>query len=136
MIPSRAAARRLAWLPGGATLLAIACCYGTALLVGAFSLLGITLSIHDGTWAGGVWAGSVTFFALLAFAGVLLGYRYHGSPGPVVLALAGSGLIAWVMLTDYNRIAEAFGFAALAAAATWHWWLRRPLRQQENLNAR
>lgn len=130
MIPSRAIASWLAWVPGSATLLAIVCCYGTVLLVGAFSLLGMTLSIHEGAWAG-----SVTFFALLAFAGVLLGYRRHRSLGPVVPALAGVGLVAWVMLADYNRIAEALGFAALAAAAVWDWRLRRPLRPQEKLNA-
>jgi hypothetical protein len=38
------------WLPGAATALAIISCYGTALLVGLLSLLGISLVIDPRAW--------------------------------------------------------------------------------------
>jgi arsenite methyltransferase len=120
---------RIDWLAGGATLLAIASCYGTAALVGALALLGVTLPIHEGAWAG-----IVIFFGVLAAAGVALGYRDHSIPGPPLLALAGAALIAWVMLADYNRIAELTGFAALAIAAIWNWRLKKKTEPQEEMN--
>lgn len=123
---------RTGWLErmaGGAALLAVASCYGPVLLAGTLSLSGITLSVH-----GGVWTAMVTFFALLALAGVLLNYRRHRSLGPVLLAVAGAGLVAAVMLAHYNWIAELAGFSALAGAAAWDWQLRRPLRRQEELH--
>ena len=45
-------AHRFDWLAGVATLLAILACYGTIVLIGALSLLGMTLAIHEGAWAG------------------------------------------------------------------------------------
>lgn len=122
--------RRLDWLAGGATLLAIASCYGTGALVGTLALLGVTLSVHEGAWA---W--TVTFFGALAAAGVILGYRGHSSLGPPLLALAGAALIAWVMFAEYNRIAELAGFAALAFATVWNWRLKKRTEPpQEGLN--
>lgn len=123
--------RWLDWLAGGAILLAVTSCYGLVLLVAVLSLFGITISIH-----GGAWAGAVIIFALLALAGMLLGYLRHRSPGPVLLAVAGAGLITAVMLAHYNWMAELAGFAALAGATAWDWRLRRPLHQKEEVNAR
>ncbi|MDH3672668.1 MAG: hypothetical protein OES46_16175 [Gammaproteobacteria bacterium] len=63
------ALQRFGWLPGVATILAIAACYGTVLVITALSLLGITLVVHEG-----VWAGAISVFALLAVVGMALGY--------------------------------------------------------------
>jgi hypothetical protein len=123
MRPSGTRSSWLDRLAGGAALLAVTSCYGLVLLAGALSFFGMTLSVHDGAWAA-----IVTFFALLALAGVLLGYKRHRSPGPALLALVGAGLITGVSLAHYNWMAELAGFAALAAAATWDWRLRRPPR--------
>jgi hypothetical protein len=48
--------------------------------IGMLSLLGVTLAINKG-----VWAGTITLFALLALFGVLLSYRQHFicTPGAV-----------------------------------------------------
>lgn len=116
-------APRLDWLAGAATL----ACYGTLMLIGALSLMGIALALHEG-----VWAGVTSAFALLAVAGVLMGYRRHRALAPLILALAGSALILWVMLGRYDRLMEAAGFAALVVAAAGDWRLKRATRTQEN----
>lgn len=129
MRPSGARAGWLDWLAGGAVLLAVTSCYGIVLLAGALSFFGVTLTVH-----GGAWAAVATFFAVLALAAMLPGYSRHRSPGPLLLALAGAGLVAAVMLAHYNWLAELAGFAALAGAATWNWRLRKRLHQREDLN--
>lgn len=68
-------------------------------------------------------------FAVLAVVGVVFGYRRHRVPAPVILAVIGAGLIVWVMFGSFNRILELLGFAALIAAATWDWRLKRRSRR-------
>lgn len=124
-------APRFDWLAGAATLLAIAACYGTFLLIGALSLMGVTLVLHEGAWAG-----VISLLALLAVAGVLLGYRRHRAIVPPILALAGAAPILWAMLGRYDRRMEVAGFAALVVAAAWDWRLKRATRTQENSHGR
>lgn len=116
---------RFGWLSGTATALSILACYGTLLLIGALSSLGIALTVHEGAWAG-----AITFFATLAVIGVLIGYRRHRSWPPVIVSAAGAALIAWVMYGKYDRLVELLGFAALVLAAVWNWSLKT-LEQQE-----
>lgn len=118
---------RFGWLAGAATVLAIAACYGTLVLIGALALMGITLAPHAG-----VWAGVISVLALLAAAGVLLGYRRHRAIAPLLLALLGAALILWVMLGSYDRLMELAGFAVLVAAAVWDWRLKRATRTKES----
>ena len=70
------------WLAGAATLLAIAACYGTLVLISALSLMGIMLAPHEGAWAA-----VISALAMVAAAGVLMGYRRHGALPPLILAL-------------------------------------------------
>lgn len=107
-------------LAGIAAALSIAACYGTLVVVGALSLLGVSLSINTG-----LWAGAIVLFAVLAAAGVALGYRRHHRAGPLVAAVAGAALIAWVMFGSFDRLLEVGGFVALVAAAIWDWRLKR-----------
>jgi hypothetical protein len=65
-------ANKLEWLAGVATLLSILACYGTLVIIGTLSLLGISVALHTGAWAG-----AISLFAVLAVAGVALGYRRH-----------------------------------------------------------
>lgn len=124
-------ARRSDWLAGFATLLAIVACYGTLILVSALSVLGITLAIHEGAWAG-----TVSLFALIAAGAVLLGYRRHRTLGPLILACVGAALILWVMFGRYDRIVELAGFAALVCAAAWNWYAMRKNHRQESRDGR
>jgi hypothetical protein len=112
-------ARRFEWLSSVAALLAIVACYGTVLVVSALSLLGVTLAIHEGAWAG-----VIVLFAVLAAVGVALGYWRHRVLAPLVIAVVGAVIILWVMFGFYNRILELTGFAALIGAATWDWRLK------------
>ena len=112
--------RRWDWLASGATVLSIVACYGTLFVIGALSLLGISLAVHVG-----VWAGAISLFAVLAVVGLALGYRRHRMRAPLVLGVIGAGLIVWVMFGSYSRILELIGFVILITAATWDWRLKR-----------
>ncbi len=114
------ALQRFGWLPGVATILAIAACYGTLLVITALPLLGITLVVHEGAWAG-----AISLFALLAVVGVALGYRRHHTLAPLVIAVISLAVILWVMFGSYNRIIELIGFTGLIIAAIWDWRLKR-----------
>lgn len=111
---------RLGWLAGAGTVLAVLACYGTLAVVGALSLLGVTLVIDPGAWAG-----AIVVFAVLAVLGVALGYARHRVAGPLVLAAIGAALVIWAMLGSYSRLIEVAGFAGLIAAAIWDWRLKK-----------
>lgn len=114
------ALQRFGWLPGVATILAIVACYGTLLVITALSLLGSTLVIHEGAWAG-----AISLFALLAVVGVALGYRRHHTLAPLVIGVISLTVILWVMFGAYNRIIELIGFTGLIIVVIWDWRLKR-----------
>jgi len=91
--------------------LSLAACYGTLAAVAALSALGVTVAVNPGAWAG-----AIVFFALLATLFVGLGARRHGSLAPLLPALAGSALLAYVMFGRYDRALEIVAFVLLAAA--------------------
>ncbi|MFQ5931270.1 MAG: MerC domain-containing protein [Nitrospiraceae bacterium] len=107
-------------MAGTGTVLAIAACYGTMAIVTLLSLLGVTLAINKG-----VWAGAISLFALLALLGVVLGYREHRMRGPLVIGALGAALVLWAMFGSYSRIVEIMGFAGLITAALWDWRLKK-----------
>jgi rhodanese-related sulfurtransferase len=104
------------WFPRAATALAVLSCYGTTVLIGLLSLLGVTLAIDES-----VWAGAIAFFAALATAAIAMSYRRHRIVGPTVVAALGLGLILWAMFGSYSRVVELVGFVLLIAAALWDW---------------
>jgi hypothetical protein len=116
------------WLAGAATFLSLATCYGTMGLVGILSLMGVTLAVNAH-----VWAAAIVLFALLAVAGVALGYRRHRSLAPLGLAAVGALLVTVAMYASGTivdglglpaRAVELVGFAGLVAAAVWDWRLK------------
>jgi uncharacterized integral membrane protein len=111
---------RFGWLGGAGALLAIAACYGTLAVLGALSLLGVTLAINEAAWAG-----AISLFAVIAVAGMAFGYSRHRVKAPLIIAVVGAALILWAMFVSYSRIVEICGFAALIAAAVWDWRLTK-----------
>jgi hypothetical protein len=101
-------------------LLSVLACYGTLAAVAALSALGVTLALDES-----VWAGVIVLFAALAAAAVALGARRHGSVLPVLPAVAGVGLLGYVMFGAFDRALELVAFALLAAAVFWDYRLRR-----------
>jgi len=91
--------------------LSIAACYGTLAAVAALSALGFAVAVNPGAWAG-----AIVLFALLATLLVGLGKRKHGSALPVLPALAGTALLAYVMFGRFDRVLEILAFALLAGA--------------------
>jgi len=104
--------------PAG-TILSILACYGTLAVVGALSLMGISLAVNEG-----LWAGAIVLFALVAFAGLFLGWRVHRTLSPVLLGALGTGMILWTMTGAYSRPVEIAGFFCLAVAAWLDWRAR------------
>ena len=114
------ATSQFGWLAGAGTVLAIAACYGTLATVSILSLLGVTLVINTG-----IWAGAISLFALLALVGVALSYPRHHTAGPVLIAALGTALVLWAMFGSYSRIVELMGFAGLITASIWDWRLNK-----------
>ena len=114
---------KTAWLPGAATALAIVSCYGTTLLIGLLSLLGISMAVNERAWAG-----AISVFALLAAIAIAASYLRHRVIGPTISAAIGLGLILWVMYGSYSSVMELLGFAALVVATVWDWRARANLR--------
>lgn len=105
---------KIAWLPGLATALAIVSCYGTTLLIGALSALGISVAINERAWAG-----AISVFAGLAAILIWASGRRRRVFGPTLLAAAGLGFVLWAMYGTYSRVVEVAGFALLVAATLW-----------------
>ena len=113
----------LQWLgrySGVAVVLSLVACYGTLALVALLAGWGITLSVHEGTWA--------TVIVVLAWIAVLamgVNIKRHRSFGPFILSDIGALLLSWVMFVDYNRRMEIIGFGLLIVAALWDRKLRK-----------
>lgn len=129
----RADPRRLArslWrrgLSGMAGLfMALLACYGTLLVLGVLAVLGTGIAVDDT-----VWAGAIMLFAVLAAAGIVLGTRRYGHPGPGVTAASGAVIIAYALFVEYSVIVEFSGFVVLAAGAAWDLILNR--REQQRI---
>lgn len=107
---------KASWFPRMATALAVLSCYGTAVLIGLLSLLGLSLALDESTWAG-----AISVFSALAAIAIALSYRRHRIIGPTVVAVLGLALILWVMYGSYSRAVELAGFVLLIVAALWDW---------------
>ena len=116
-------AQRLNRFTGMSTLLSILACYGTLAFVSILSVLGITVVIHTGAWAG-----VITLFAWLAVAGVASGFKRYYALGPLLIAAVGALLITMTKFVYFNRIIEIAGFAGLIVAAMWDRHLKFPTR--------
>lgn len=117
--------RNFSWLAPAGAAFAVLTCYGTLAVVGLLSLLGDALAIDDG-----IWAGAIILFALLALAGIVLGWRLHRSAPPLLPGLPGMALILWTMLAAYHRPLEIAGFVCLVLAAAPDWQARRALKPE------
>lgn len=108
------------WLPGAATVLSMAACYGTLALIALLGAMGIVVSVNDT-----IWAGAIVAFAVLAVIGIGLGLRVHGEPWPSLLGVLAAGIVTYTMYINYDRSVELAGFAMLCGAVAWDWLLRR-----------
>src|SRR5262249_9278670 len=105
---------KMSWLPPAATAAAVLSCYGTTVLIGLLSLLGVTLALDPD-----IWATAISVFATLATAAIALSDRQRRSAGPTIVAAVGLVLILWAMNGSYSRGAEIAGFVLLIAATLW-----------------
>ncbi len=111
--------QRLGRYSGVAVVLSIVACYGTLALVAILSLVGVTMSIHEGAWAAVIVV--LVWIAVLAMG---VNIPRHRSFGPFIVADIGALLVSWVMIVDYSRMMEILGFALLIVAALWDRRLR------------
>lgn len=108
------------WLPGVATVLSMAACYGTLGLISLLGAMGFALVVDDT-----IWAGAIVAFAVLAVVGIALGMMRHRQPWPLLVSAIGAGVVAYAMYVHYDRLIEFAGFAILCGAAFWDWRLRQ-----------
>jgi NADH:ubiquinone oxidoreductase subunit 6 (subunit J) len=91
--------------------LSMLACYGTLAAIAVLSLLGVTFA-PDETLVKVV----IVAFALVSLFAMGSAIRRHGSALPLLIALAGTALLGYVMFADYSMVLEATAFALLAAA--------------------
>ena len=104
------------WSPGVATALAIISCYGTGLLLGVLSLLGVPVALNEK-----IWGGAISALALLAATLIVVSSWRRRIAYPAIVAVIGAALILWTMYGAYSRILELTGFAVLIAATAMDW---------------
>ncbi|MFN2622449.1 MAG: MerC family mercury resistance protein [Chthoniobacterales bacterium] len=68
-------------------------------------------------------------FALVAFIGLLLGYRSHGRFGPVLLGFLSLGFIGYTFYWSFGSVTLYSGLFALLAASVWNYLTSRTKRQ-------
>jgi len=105
---------KTSWVPPAATALAVLSCYGTAVLIGLLSLLGVTLALDPD-----IWATAISVFAALATVAIAMSGRRRRIAGPTMVAALGLVLILWAMYGTYSRGVEIAGFVLLIAATLW-----------------
>lgn len=113
---TKSASVKLAWLPGAAAVLAFVACNGLFIVVAVLSVFGITIAINPH-----IQAAVISLFAVLTLGFVLLSYRKHHAPGPMILSVLGAVLIVGTMYIHFNKIVESLGLLALIASAIWSW---------------
>jgi len=85
---------RMAAISAGLALLS---CYGTTVLIGLLSLMGVSLAVNPRAWAA-----TIVFLAGLAVVELSLQWWHNRRIGPIAMAVLAFGLIAWVMVRSYN----------------------------------
>ena len=94
-----------------AFVVAVLACYGSLAAVAIMSVLGVSMALNDG-----IWAGTIIFFSLLTTAIIGLGVRKHKSLVPLMVAVPGALLLCYTMFIDYHALTELLGFILLAVA--------------------
>jgi rhodanese-related sulfurtransferase/energy-converting hydrogenase Eha subunit A len=105
--------------PVAATSLAIISRYGTGLLLGVLSLLGVLVALNEKAWGG-----AISALALLAATLMVVSSWRRSIVYPAIVAVIGVVLILWTMYGAYSRMIELIGFAVLIAATAMDWRVR------------
>ena len=103
--------------------LAVLACYGTLAVTSILSLVGITLAVNEGAWAG-----AIVLFTLLTALTLAASARKHRAAGPAVVAAVGAAVMIYTLFASYSPVVELAAFALLAAAALWDYRLRGGMR--------
>ena len=108
------------WLAALSTVLSLVACYGTLAVVALLGVLGTAIAINET-----LWAGAIVAFAVLAIAGLGLGYTRHRQPWPILLGGFGAAAIGYVQYVQYDSLIEVAGFVLLGVGAIWDWRICR-----------
>ncbi len=100
--------------------MAVIACYGTLALAAVMGMLGISMAVNEG-----IWAGAIILFAILACGVIALGMRKHHSPKPVIVAIIGTAILVYTMYINYQIVTEIAGFIVLSIATWLDFDLRR-----------
>jgi len=95
-------------------------CNGLVVLIAAFSLVGVSISINPN-----IQAAAISLFSVVTLGLVFNGFSKHRRIGPLILAAVASVTLIGSMYIHFNKIIESLGLLALFASALWSWQVNR-----------
>jgi len=97
-------------------------CNGLVIMIAAFSLIGISISINPH-----IQAAAISLFAVVTLGLVFNGFKKNRRIGPLILATVATVTLIGTMYIHFNKIIESLGLLALFASALWSWQINRTL---------
>ena len=95
-------------------------CNGLLIMIAAFSLVGVSISINPH-----IQAAAISLFSVVTLSLVFNGFSKNRRIGPLILAAIASVILIGSMYIHFNKIIESLGLLALFAAALWSWQINR-----------
>lgn len=95
-------------------------CNGLIIMIAAFSLVGVSISINPH-----IQAAAISLFSVVTLALVFNGFRNNRRIGPLILATVATVTLIGTMYIHFNKIIESLGLLALFASTLWSWQINR-----------
>ena len=103
-------------------------CNGLVILIAAFSLVGVSISINPH-----IQAAAISLFGVVTLGLVFNGFRKNRRIGPLILATVATAVLIATMYIHFNKIIESLGLLALFASALWSWQINRSQCAQKSV---
>ncbi len=103
-------------------------CNGLLIMIAAFSLIGVSISINPH-----IQAAAISLFAVVTLGLVFNGFKNHRRVGPLILAAVAAAILIGTMYIHFNKIVESLGLLALFASALWSWQINRTQCAQKSV---
>jgi hypothetical protein len=95
-------------------------CNGLVIMIAAFSLIGVSISINPH-----IQAAAISLFSVVTLSLVFNGFSENRKIGPLILAAVATVTLIGSMYIHFNKIIESLGLLALFASALWSWQINR-----------
>ena len=95
-------------------------CNGLVIMIAAFSLIGVSISINPH-----IQAAAISLFAVVTLGLVFNGFKNNRRIGPLILATVATVTLIGTMYIHFNKIIESLGLLVLFASTLWSWQINR-----------